>query len=70
MKNPSRVAEKQRGLVTVVSDRYTPVLPNRKIGISFLRDSQPNEADEYLGVAKMEAEKPSATQPIEEKPKE
>ena len=69
MKSPARAAEKQRSYITVVSQRYTPVLPTRKIGIIFLRDSQPNEADQYLGVTKMEVEKPSE-KPAEEKPKQ
>ena len=29
-----------------------PLLPTRKIGISFLKDTQPGEPDEYLGEVK------------------
>lgn len=49
LSNPARIAQKQRQHITFVGGRYTPVLPARKIGISFLRDSQPGEADTYLG---------------------
>ena len=49
LNNPARIAEKQRSHISFQSSRYTPVLSNRKIGISFLKDSQPGEPDEYLG---------------------
>jgi hypothetical protein len=32
-----------------VAGRYTPILPSRKIGISFLKDNEPNTPDKYLG---------------------
>lgn len=51
LKNPHRVTEKQRRYLQFVEGRYHPVLPDRKIGINFLRDSKPGEADEYLGGA-------------------
>ncbi|MCB0370482.1 MAG: hypothetical protein KDD45_13915 [Bdellovibrionales bacterium] len=41
LNNPARIAEKQRPHISFPSGRYTPVLLNRKIGISFLKDSQP-----------------------------
>lgn len=41
LSNPARIAEKQRQHITFQASRYSPVLPNRKLGISFLKDSQP-----------------------------
>ena len=59
LENPARVADKQRNLISFVESRYTPILPSRKSGICFLKDSQPSESDNYLGqVAKAEIEKP------------
>jgi len=52
LNNPCRVAEKQKKFIQFVEGRYIPLLPNRKIGISFLRDTQPNEEDDYLGEVK------------------
>jgi hypothetical protein len=49
LSNPARIAEKQKQYITFVGGRYTPVLPGRKIGINFLRDSQPTEPETYLG---------------------
>lgn len=37
--------------------RYHPILPERKIGICFLKDSQPGVADTYLESVKAEAPK-------------
>lgn len=31
--------------------RYTPILPERKIGICFLKDSKPGAPDEYLALS-------------------
>jgi hypothetical protein len=61
--------------VTFVSpSRYTPVLSGRRIGISFLKDSQPNEPDTYLGQKEaptpMEVEKPLEKVPEEPKQSE
>jgi len=52
LNNPCRIAEKQKKYIQFVDDRYIPLLPNRKIGISFLRDTLPNQEDEYLGEVK------------------
>jgi hypothetical protein len=41
LSNPCRVAEKQKKFIQFVEGRYVPLLPSRKIGISFLKDSQP-----------------------------
>jgi len=49
MQNPTRVCEKQKKYIQFVEGRYTPILNSRKIGISFLKDSTPEEADKYLG---------------------
>jgi len=49
LSNPCRIAEKQKKFIQFVDGRYIPLLPSRKIGISFLRDTLPNEDDEYLG---------------------
>jgi hypothetical protein len=58
LSNPARVAEKQKPFITFVAGRYTPVLGGRKIGISFLRDTQAGDPDAFLGEAeKMEVEK-------------
>ncbi len=61
LNNPCRVAEKQKKFIQFVEGRYVPLLPSRKIGISFLKDSQPGTDDEYLGevkkTEKMELEK-------------
>lgn len=60
MNNPTRVTEKQKKHIQFLEGRYTPVLSNRKIGISFLIDSQPGVADDFLTLKeeKMEIEKP------------
>jgi hypothetical protein len=62
LNNPIRVAEKQKPFITFVEGRYTPILPSRKIGITFLKDSQPYDSDRYLGEKeepqKMDIEKP------------
>jgi hypothetical protein len=61
LNNPCRIAEKQKKFIQFVEGRYVPLLPSRKIGISFLKDSQPGTDDEYLGEVKksekMELEK-------------
>ena len=61
LNNPCRVAEKQKKFIQFVEGRYVPLLPSRKIGISFLKDSHPGTDDEYLGeikkAEKMELEK-------------
>lgn len=46
------MAEKQKKFIQFVEGRYVPLLANRKIGISFLKDSQPGAEDDYLGEAK------------------
>ena len=48
LSNPCRIAEKQRQFITFQEGRYTPILPTRKMGISFLRYSDPDSPDEYL----------------------
>lgn len=50
LQNPARVAEKQRNVISFAASRYAPILPNRKSGICFLRDSTSGESDKYLGV--------------------
>lgn len=52
LNNPCRVSEKQKKFIQFIEGRYTPLLQSRKIGISFLKDSQPGQDDEYLGEAK------------------
>lgn len=47
--NPTRVCEKQKPYITFVEGRYSPILPTRKIGISFLKDSRLGEPDKYVG---------------------
>lgn len=69
------MAEKQKTHISFLEGRYTPILPNRKIGITFLRDSTPGLPERYLGEKeeqpKMEVEKPAPLPNIpEEKKKE
>lgn len=64
LKNPHRVAEKQRKYIQFVAEaRYHPILPERKIGICFLKDSQPGVPDEYLFHANSEEPKPAPAEP-------
>ena len=49
LNNPARIAEKQKGFITFIEGRYTPIFPSRKIGITFLKDNQPFDSDRYLG---------------------
>lgn len=49
LSNPTRVCEKQKQFITFAEGRYAPILPNRKIGISFLKDSRLGEPEKYLG---------------------
>jgi len=55
LNNPARIAEKQRKFITFLESRYTPVLPSRKIGISFLKDAQPDENDDHLEIVAKKA---------------
>lgn len=59
LKNPHRVAEKQRKYIQFVGEgRYYPILPERKIGICFLKDNQPGTPHDYLYQASSDTSKP------------
>ena len=70
LSNPCRVADKQRKHIEFVPGRYEPVLPQRKVGIVFLRDSQPGQPDTFLETAGKPAEEKKAPPAANSMPEE
>jgi len=48
LNNPARVLERQRKHIQYINNRYSPIIPERNNGIIFLKDSQPDQSDEYI----------------------